>query len=84
LPRRHPPPRSPGGTCHAKPDPTRPNASEPLRKIRALEAGDELEVASWELAPTVPANSGWWLLTGDDELIELSRDDLRRRGWDLP
>jgi hypothetical protein len=53
------------------------------RKVAALEAHEPVVLAGWECAPTVPATSGDWELRGDDSLVEMSRDDLRRRGWDL-
>jgi hypothetical protein len=55
-----------------------------LRKVAALEAHEPVVVAGWECAPTVPATSGWWELQSDDALVELSRADLVRRGWDIP
>ena len=54
-----------------------------LRKVAALEAHEPVVVAGWECAPTVPATSGDWELRSDDSLVEMSRDDLRRRGWDV-
>jgi hypothetical protein len=55
-----------------------------LRQIVDLEAREPVVLAGWECAPTVPATSGWWELQSDDSLVEMSRDDLRRRGWDIP